>query len=100
MDERYRENAAPVQLAAYKITFSITLIALVTLCQGRLFGSKEQTFWRTPPPLPYGPGDDRGTAHFSCFRHQDTPRCPLNRAILFWYTGFVSTSIGKGVVKA
>ena len=43
MDERFRENAARAQLNTYKITFSITLIALVILCQGRLFGSLEYT---------------------------------------------------------
>ncbi len=43
MDERFRENAVRAQLTAYKITFRITLIALVVLCQGRLFGSLEHT---------------------------------------------------------
>lgn len=43
MDERFRENAARAQLKTYKITFSITLIALVILCQGKLFGSLEYT---------------------------------------------------------
>ena len=43
MDERFRENAARAQLTAYKITFRILLIALIVLCQGRLFGSLEYT---------------------------------------------------------
>lgn len=47
MDERFRENAARAQLNTYKITFSITLIALVILCQGRLFGSLEYTLIAT-----------------------------------------------------
>ena len=47
MDERFRENAARARLNTYKITFSITLIALVILCQGRLFGSLEYTLIAT-----------------------------------------------------
>ncbi len=47
MDERFRENAARAQLNTYKITFSITLIALIILCQGRLFGSLEYTLIAT-----------------------------------------------------
>ena len=47
MDERFRENVARAQLNTYKITFSITLIALVILCQGRLFGSLEYTLIAT-----------------------------------------------------
>lgn len=43
MDERFRENIARAQLKAYKITFRIMLIALVILCQGKLFGSLEYT---------------------------------------------------------
>lgn len=43
MDERFRENAVRAQLNAYKVTFRITLIALVILCQGRLSGSLEYT---------------------------------------------------------
>lgn len=43
MDERFRENASRAQLVTYKITFAVTLIALVILCQGRLFGSLEYT---------------------------------------------------------
>lgn len=43
MDERFRENAARAQLTAYKITFRILLVALIVLCQGRLFGSLEYT---------------------------------------------------------
>lgn len=43
MDERFRENAALAQLKAYKITFSIILIAVVVLCQGRLLGNLEYT---------------------------------------------------------
>ena len=50
-DMDHVDDAAPVdedkffraQLKAYKITFSITLIALVILCQGKLFGSLEYT---------------------------------------------------------
>ena len=47
MDERFHENAARAQLAAYKITFSITLIALMILCQRKLFGSLEYTLIAT-----------------------------------------------------
>ena len=47
MDERFRENVARARLNTYKITFSITLIALVILCQGRLFGSLEYTLIAT-----------------------------------------------------
>lgn len=43
MDERFRENAARAKLRAYGITFKITLIALLILCQGKLFGSLEYT---------------------------------------------------------
>ena len=43
MDERFRENAAHAQLNAYKITFRITLIALIVLCQGKLFRHLEYT---------------------------------------------------------
>lgn len=43
MDERFRENIARARLKAYKITFSIMLVALVILCQGKLFGSLEYT---------------------------------------------------------
>lgn len=43
MDERFRENAARAQLAAYKTTFGLTLTALAVLCQGKLFGSLEHT---------------------------------------------------------
>lgn len=43
MDERFRENAARAQFNTYKLTFGITLIALIILCQGRLFGSLEYT---------------------------------------------------------
>ena len=41
MDERFRENIACAKLKAYRITFGIMLIALVILCQGKLFGSLE-----------------------------------------------------------
>lgn len=43
MDERFRENAARAQLTSYKITFKITLIVLIILCRGKLFGSMEYT---------------------------------------------------------
>lgn len=43
MDERFRENAILAQLKAYRITFSIILIALIVLCQGKLLGSFEYT---------------------------------------------------------
>ena len=43
MDERFRENADRARLKAYGITFSILLIALVILCQGKPFGSLEYT---------------------------------------------------------
>ena len=43
MDERFRENALLAQLKAYRITFSIILLALIVLCQGRLFGRLEYT---------------------------------------------------------
>lgn len=43
MDERFRENAVRAQLKAYKITFSIFMVALVVLCRGKLFGSLEYT---------------------------------------------------------
>ena len=43
MDERFRENAANAQLKAYKITLSILFIALIFLCQGKLFKNLEYT---------------------------------------------------------
>lgn len=43
MDERFRENAARAQLAAFKITYAIMLAALIVLCRGKLFGSLEYT---------------------------------------------------------
>lgn len=43
MDERFRENTTRAQLNSYKITFAITLAALIILCQGKLFGSLEYT---------------------------------------------------------
>lgn len=43
MDERFRENAVHAQLKAYKIVFTIILIALLLLCQGRFFGNLEYT---------------------------------------------------------
>ena len=47
MDERFRANAVRAQLNAYKITFRITLIALIILCQRKLFGSLEYTLIAT-----------------------------------------------------
>lgn len=47
MDERFRENAIHAQLKAYKISFSVILIALVILCQGKLFGNLEYTLMTT-----------------------------------------------------
>lgn len=44
MDERYHENTINAQLKSSKITFSIVFIALIILCQGKLFGSFEYTF--------------------------------------------------------
>ena len=43
MDERFRENIAHAKLKAYKITFGVMLIALIILCQGKLFGNLEYT---------------------------------------------------------
>lgn len=43
MDERFRENAIHAQLKSYKITFTIVIISLIILCQGKLFGSLEYT---------------------------------------------------------
>lgn len=43
MDERFHENAVQARLKAYRITFGIMLVALVILCQGKLFGSLEYT---------------------------------------------------------
>ena len=43
MDERFRENAILAQLKAYKITFSIIIVALAVLCQGKLLGNFEYT---------------------------------------------------------
>ncbi len=43
MDERFRENIACAKLKAYRITFSIMFVALLVLCQGKLFGSLEYT---------------------------------------------------------
>lgn len=43
MDERFRENSVRAQLNAYRITFGVMLIALVILCQGKLFGNLEYT---------------------------------------------------------
>lgn len=43
MDERFRENIARAKLKAYKITFGVMLIALIILCQGKLFGKLEYT---------------------------------------------------------
>ena len=47
MDERFRENAASAQLITYRTTFSITLLALLILCQGKLLGSLEYTLIAT-----------------------------------------------------
>ena len=44
MDERFRENANRAQLAAYRTTFVMILIALATLCKGELFGNLEYNF--------------------------------------------------------
>lgn len=43
MDERFRENAMRAKLKASDITFSIIFIALIILCQGKLFGNYEYT---------------------------------------------------------
>lgn len=43
MDERFCENKAKAQLNAYKVSFTIIFIALLILCQGKLFGSLEYT---------------------------------------------------------
>lgn len=43
MDERFRENIARAKLKAYKITFGVMFIALIILCQGKLFGNLEYT---------------------------------------------------------
>ena len=43
MDERFRENIVRAKLKAYKITFGVMLIALIILCQGKLFGNLEYT---------------------------------------------------------
>lgn len=43
MDERFRENIVLAKLKAYRITFGIMLIALIILCQGKLFGNLEYT---------------------------------------------------------
>ena len=47
MDERFRENMVRARLKAYRISFSIMLIALIILCQGKLFGSLEYTLIAT-----------------------------------------------------
>ena len=44
MDERFKENAIHAQLAAFRISLSIIFIALIVLCQGKLFGSLENSF--------------------------------------------------------
>ena len=41
------ENAARAQLITYRTTFSITLLALLILCQGKLLGSLEYTLIAT-----------------------------------------------------
>ena len=43
MDERFRENIARAKLKAYQITFGVMLVALIILCQGKLFGNLEYT---------------------------------------------------------
>ena len=47
MDERFRENMVRARLKAYRISFSIMLVALIILCQGKLFGSLEYTLIAT-----------------------------------------------------
>lgn len=47
MDERFYENKAKAQLNAYKFSFTIIFIALVVLCQGKLFGNLEYTLIAT-----------------------------------------------------
>lgn len=47
MDERFYENKAKAQLNAYKISFTIIFIALLVLCQGKLFGNLEYTLIAT-----------------------------------------------------
>ena len=41
MDERFRQNADRAKLKAANIAFTILMVSLVILCQGRLFGSLE-----------------------------------------------------------
>ena len=43
MDERFHENAAQASLKASNITLSIIFLALILLCQGKLFGNLEYT---------------------------------------------------------
>ena len=43
MDERFRENMVRARLKAYRISFRVMLIALIVLCQGKLFGNLEYT---------------------------------------------------------
>lgn len=43
MDERFRENAARAQLAAFKTTFAMAFLTLIVLCQGRLMDDLEYT---------------------------------------------------------
>ena len=43
MDERFRENMVRARLKAYRITFGVMLVALIILCQGKLFGNLEYT---------------------------------------------------------
>lgn len=43
MDERFRENMVRARLKAYRISFSIMLVALIILCQGKFFGNLEYT---------------------------------------------------------
>ena len=43
IDERYKENAMKAQLTALKTAFTVIVIALIVLCQGKLFGNLEYT---------------------------------------------------------
>ena len=47
MDERFRENIVRARLKAYGISFRVILIALIILCQRKLFGSLEYTLIAT-----------------------------------------------------
>lgn len=43
MDERFRENAARANLKASNIALTVIFLALLILCQGKLFGSLDYT---------------------------------------------------------